>query len=158
MTTPRVAKPKFTMMTKTLMDAVADGYSIIEDLASEVREVVDNASGTNFENSQRIQTLSETADALEGQSEPDCPLPEDLRSKTVSVPSSLKKRQSRSDRRDDAVTNLQAAIDQIQDRLDEMAEGESVPDGDVYDLEQYRDELQSAVDDWESAEFPGMYG
>lgn len=57
-----------------LQSAIETGLSDLrDDLGSEIREVVDGASGTNRENTARIQTLGETADVLENLNDPDIP-------------------------------------------------------------------------------------
>ena len=128
----------------TVDDAIRSAFSIIEDLANEVREVVDNAADTNFASTQRIQTLEETADTLEQHTEAD--VPDALQAIEVTVVTVVKRRQSRADRRDEACSYLAAVIDLLNEREDDT------------EAEELAGELQEIQDEWEGAEFPGMYG
>ena len=57
----------------TVSEAIEDAYSILYDLHDQAQEIVDNAPG-GLSETQRVQTFSETADALDGaDSSPDVP-------------------------------------------------------------------------------------
>ena len=128
----------------TIEDAISTAFSIIEDLANEVREVVDNAADTNFASTQRIQTLEETADTLENTDEPT--VPPGLHALEVTVVTFVKRRQSRADRRDEACAYLAAVIELLQEREDDA------------EAEELAGELENIQGEWDGAEFPGMYG
>ena len=123
---------------------------LVEELAhagAELHLVVDGVSGTNLENTARIQTLGETADTLEGAYEPT--VPDSLKEVEVSVTLVVKRRQSRGDRRDEACSYLAAVISMLEDS-EEWSEHQ-----DAVDL---ISELTDIQGEWENAEFPGMFG
>jgi|SRR5215831_11280017 len=152
---------KHREVKSTIADAVSYAYSELEELGNEVREVVDNASGTNRENTGRIQTLGETADTLESISDPT--IDEELGKVEVTyhemLPRSRRHGLSRGDRRDNATGALDAVI-QV---LEEMEEVQSAFKGadqnkDETDYRGLIEDLERMKDEAESAEFPGMYG
>lgn len=149
---PRNRTPAYKMVTcsNSVRSLIADGVSQLEELASECREMVDNAS-EGLAETQRIQTFGETADALEGISEPDMPDELDTVLDTVvafseSVPTRKGRGTSRSVQRDNAVSMLSAAVEALQDVDDNEAADELAT------------EVQNIIDEAEGCEFPGMYG
>lgn len=155
---------KRTPRRGSLADAVEYAYGEISDLAEEIRTVVDDASGTPRENTQRMQTLGETADALEGIGDaPDVP---DEIECYVEWVINTRRGLSRSDRRDNATNALDAAISAIEDWIsdqetdggDEGGDGEEPEAVDVSDAETLRDDLENAKGELENVEFPGMRG
>lgn len=133
--------------TSTVASTIESAFSEIEELASEVREVVDNASGTPRENTSRIQTLDATASALEALSAPDTPDEEhDL---PVVYTVDEHRRMSRSDRRYRIIAMLEACAEVLGAR-------ENVPEEDPWDGVQ--DKIEEASSELENVEFPGMYG
>jgi cytochrome P450 len=142
-----MAKIKTTERTMPIADAVSYAYGELESLAEECREVVDNAEG-GLANTQRIQTLDETASTLEGITEPD--VEEEVGKLEIKFheqqPASKSKGLSRNSRRDNAVAALDAAIQHLTD-----AEKHD-------DYQDLIDDLERIKDDAESVEFPGMYG
>lgn len=130
----------------TIASTIESAFSGIDDLASEVREVVDNASGTPRENTSRIQTLSETADTLESLSAPDLPDGETpIGARPVSYTLDEHRRMSRADRRDNIVAMLGAAAEALADVEDET-------------WSSIRDEIENAASELEGCEFPGVFG
>jgi hypothetical protein len=76
---------KYVTHTLKLDVAVDSFYADLEELAGEVREIVDNA-GENLANTSRIQTFDATADLLENIDRPTEPkLPEALATMEVTV-------------------------------------------------------------------------
>jgi hypothetical protein len=90
----------------TLKDAVASAFNVLGELASECREAVENAP----QETQRIQTLDDTASILENLDTPD--ISDELAEIAVSLPKHHKPR-SRSDRRDTACDTLGACMDAL---------------------------------------------
>jgi hypothetical protein len=136
----------------SIADAVSGAFSALEELASECREIVDNAS-EGLSQSQRIQTLDETAGQLESLSE--AAVPEKFGEIRVKYFEATKKRGvSRAVRCSNAVTALQAVVEACDERLEELAEEDDAR----ADVETLRDECQTAIDEAEGCEFPGMYG
>lgn len=149
-------------------------YADIEGLAEEVREVVDSAP-EGLANSPRIETMSETADTLEGIQSTD--LPEDVVKKIAALEVALgeaeftsvsvthqvrggKKRgqESRAVRRDNACASGRAVVDSLR----EWAEADT-DDSDEHqeareEASTFADELEAQIDEAEGCEFPGMRG
>jgi hypothetical protein len=138
------------------VSSITDAVSELESLAEECREIVDN-SGEKLAETQRIQTFSETADTLEGISEPSIPdvISGDGISYIEMVPSRKGRGTSRSTRRDNAVNVLQAALDAAEDFLDDE---ENEEHDERSDVEMFVSEVQDIIDNAEGCEFPGMYG
>lgn len=129
-----------------LGDVVAGAFEGLQELASECREVVDNApDGLN--QTQRIQTLDETAGVLEELNEP--AVPATLAEIKVKLHKQRRPR-SRGDRRDIALDNIAVCIEAL------TGIGENDPrHKDASDL---RAELESTQSEAEMVEFPGMFG
>ncbi len=149
-------------VTSSIADAISGGYGDLTELRDEVRDIVDNAP-EGLADSQRIQTLGETADELDNyaDSEPDVPsegIYESLKDAPAHwTENRLKSRsRSRATRRDEAVTMLQAAVDGIQQWMDDQVEAKA--DADVSDAQQLMGDVQEAIDSAEGVEFPGMFG
>jgi hypothetical protein len=149
-----MARYKMNHIKTTVADAVSNAFSDLNGLAEEIREVVDNASGTNFENTQRIQTLDETASTLEGLSEPE--INENMGKLEVEYRESLpsgRKGLSRRMRCENAISALDAAIAVLQEKADELGEGDQQEE-----YEGLVNELEDIKGNAETCEFPGMYG
>lgn len=135
-------------VTMGLADAVSYAYGEISSLAEEVREVVDSAEGGRAE-TQRIQTLGETADTLENISEPN--VPETLAQIQVSfleIPSG-KRGLSRAKRRDNATSAMSGVVAILENLEDEALQDEA---------DELRDQVENDQSEAEGAEFPGMFG
>lgn len=142
-----------------IADAVSYACGIISDLASECREVVDGASGTPRENTSRIQTLDESATALENVSEPEVHTPPGDRRVSFFTYKQTKRGLSRRSRLDDAVSALQAVQEDLETRR------EQIEDSDIEDevterevINELKDAIDEIVSNVESLEFPGMMG
>lgn len=151
-----MVKRKFAPQKQSLDTAVNGALSDLrEDLGAEIREVVDGASGTNRENTARIQILSETADTLEGLDEPT--IPDAVAQLEVTwqdnVARSKRHGLSRGDRRDNACSALDGAIAALDEYIDKCED-----DDDKSEAETLRDELDDLKSQAEGCEFPGMYG
>jgi hypothetical protein len=150
----------------TVVAAVGDAYSSLSELRNEIEEVVYGASGTPREETSRIQTLQESVSSLDdADSEPD--VPEFLQELKVTYTDHCgPKHSSRSWRRDNAVEMLRQVIDVLdafRDGVIEKAKAErrelTADEGEKNDeAETLRDEIENSVDNFESAEFPGMFG
>jgi hypothetical protein len=127
----------------TLSAAVSAAFGELAELGSECRQVVDNA----LSETQRIQTLGETADSLEDLYEPS--VPTELSEIKISMPKSRKPR-SRGDRRDTAVSTLEACVAALGDI------GENDPR--FQKAQALQAELEDALSATGMCEFPGMYG
>jgi|SRR5262245_47261365 len=149
-----MARNKYNQVKGTIADALSAAYSGWNDLAEEVREVVDNASGTNRENTQRIQTLDETASTLEEISEPD--VSEEIgKLEFIYRDMVMGRKTSRRDRCDNSVSIVESVIQELQTISDDWDEQHKDEDNPYTDL---INELEEAKGSAENCEFPGMYG
>lgn len=143
----------------SIADAVSAAFSELEELGNECREVVDNAS-EGLSQTQRIQTLDETASTLEGISEPT--VPDDFGDIKIGYIELTKRRGvSRSARRDNAVAKLSGVVDACEEELEKFGDEENRTDEHQtqYEaIELLRDDCQQLLDEAEGCEFPGMYG
>jgi hypothetical protein len=139
---------KTVQQTGKLGDVVADAFDELSRLAEEVREVVDIASEGPAAATQRIQTLEETADELEGIDQPNVPdTLKDLMVTYNEVQSTRKGRGlSRANQAGAAVEMLRAASNAVGESEDDEA------------LVAFRNALEEAADTVDSCEFPGMFG
>jgi hypothetical protein len=173
---------------------VEDAKSDLDDLASECREIVDNAS-EGLSQTERIQTFESTADTLENVS--DISVPECLSDipihYTEAVNVNKRKGPSRAKRAENIASIYRAAAQAAQEALDEASPtwtdwaeyeafealsdaekderraepefeepaGMNEPDikeEDESDIESFISDCESAADEIEGCEFPGMYG
>lgn len=159
---------KMEQFKTTVGSAVADACGVLEELASECREIVDNAGDSGLSQTSRIQTFDQTASDLENVSEPS--VPDELSDLEVvytqSVKKSKRKGPSRATRCSNAVSLLEAARDVVQNWIDENqdtkqkdADGKELEDDvDTSDAETLVSEIEDITGSVESCEFPGMFG
>jgi len=146
-------------VTGSLLGCIEAGYNDLSELHNECQEIVDNASD-GLSQTQRIQTLTETADALyEADNTPD--VPEFLQDVEVTYTEDRRKSKStsRASRRDEACQYLYAAIEGIEQWIeDHSGDGEDGLSDEIQEAEELRDTVQELIDAAEGCEFPGMYG
>lgn len=145
--------------SRSITDLTQEAFDIFQELSEELRDWYDNLP-ESFQNGSKGDMLQEASDALEGLGAPDC---DDLDSLTASyIPGEA---ESRAARRDEAIVMLQCVIDRIDDEIERVSKIEDAcgHDGVVYegpsidDLESLKGELETAISEAESVEFPGMY-
>lgn len=139
--------------TIKLVDAVELAFSQIEELAGEIRETVDNASEA-MSATQRIQTLSDTADTLENWTDrPEIPkVIEDLLITYQEY--EQKDLGSRAKRRDAACEIISGTVQGLHEWLETHDEFKET---DHYsDVDNLADQLDGAKGEWEYVEFPGF--
>ena len=146
---------KMTTRTTTLGAAIADAFSVIDELQQELQDWMDNMP-ENLQQSEKASQLQEAIDGLTQSNEPEVPEGSELAEREVKYTSSLGKRASRSDRRHDACAMIQGAMDLLT-ALVEAAEKDG-RDDDAQELQTLNDELQQAYDEWDAVEFPGARG
>ena len=140
------------MRKALLADAISDAVSEIQGLAEECREVVDNAGDGGLSQTQRIQTLDETASTLENANEPDvaeCLLGIEVEYQDLPQ---RKRGYSRADRCGQACYILEMCIGALED-FEEKNPGDKADEA-----ESLRGDLESLKDEAEGVEFPGMFG
>lgn len=128
-------------VTKTLSDLLADVHSEMEGLRDELQEWKDNIP-ENLQEGQKAQELDEAIDQLESVDEVECP--EALKKAKVTWWEVTRKRKSRNQRRDDCVLALSAAKTAVEKKEDGQ-----------YDA--LIEEIQTAIDEYEAVDFPGMH-
>jgi hypothetical protein len=141
---PRRRKKK--EVETTLEEAVADAITELSGLGEECREVVDNSE--NFQGTQRIQTLDETANALGSLEQPD--VPSELEGLLVKYFPLTKSRQSRADRCGAACAIIEACIEALATVTESDPRHAAASD--------LSSELDGAMSTAIECEFPGMYG
>ncbi len=171
---PKTRKPSIKSMPvqSSVGDAASAAYSLIEDLKSEIAEVVgsmENSAGLSA--TQRYATLQETLNALEEPgSEPDCP--DCLDGVMCSYTENRERKLTRRGRLDNALGALSAAAAAIRDWVQTQRDEIGASDEDDGADESQHDELESQIteaeefadtlEEHESAldgcEFPGMMG
>jgi hypothetical protein len=136
------SRTKTVQQTGKLGEVVADAFGELREMAEEVREVVKKSE--RFAGTQRIQTLEETADALEGIDRPEVPNAiKDLPVTYNEVQSTRKGRGlSRAISCAVAVKMLRAAANVV-----EASENEEVVE--------FRDAIEEAAETADACEFPG---
>lgn len=145
----------------TLEGLVADAASTFEELASELGEWRDSLE-EKFSQTDKYSRVSEAADTLEGLNQPS--LPDWLEKDETKIEwegRPPKRKQSRSDRRDDACSLLDMAIQHLDERIDKLDEKKELTEeeeGQKSDMEELRSELDDYKAEAEGVEFPGMYG
>lgn len=147
--------------------AISTFYAEVEELASEAREIVDNAS-EGLSQTQRIQTFDETASTLEDIQEVDVPdEPEGVEGLPAilkvgqSTPRSRADRTSRAVRLENACAAGTVGCDAIEAWIaaaqEALEDGADEPEW-IDEWTQYIDEVREHISAAESVEFPGMYG
>jgi hypothetical protein len=150
------AAPKYLAREMSMSEAVSEAMSELQTLAEEMREAFDNTP-ESLQGGGVGEARGEAADNLENLSEPDVPTSLEAIKVAWSVrelsPSKLRK-QSRSDRRNDALETLSAVTAKLEEIKDDEASSEEL----AGDAETLRDEIENLMSDAENVEFPGMYG
>jgi hypothetical protein len=135
------------------VSSIEDATNALEELGGECREVVDNAS-EGLSQTQRIQTLSETADALDCLQSWD--IPEAVRELPIeydeSVPTRKRMQPSRSVRCANATSVLQAALEAL-----EAWQADNEKHEEIDEVQQLCSELEELISAAEGCEFPGMF-
>jgi hypothetical protein len=142
---PRRRKKK--EVETTLEQALADAFEDLSGLGEECQEVVDNAA-PGLDQTQRIQTLDETANALGSLEQPD--VPSELEGLLVKYFPLTKSRQSRADRCGAACAIIEACIEALATVTESDPRHAAASD--------LSSELDGAMSTAIECEFPGMYG
>jgi hypothetical protein len=147
-TKPRRRK-KGELTKEPLGDAIGNAFSQLEELGTECREVVDNtADSPGLSGTQRILTLDETANVLEGLSPPD--IPNELANIEVEYDDTLPRRAGRGVRATSAVGIIETVV-QVLHAIDENDPRHGEASG-------LADELENIAGEVEGCDFPGMFG
>ena len=165
-------KDRDAKYTIQVTDLIENAFMNIGELADEMRQWHDSMPDNLRDNSSKGEEVGQAADDLEGIQDAldmDCltdGVEEGEELRAVSLPD-LSGSTSRASRRDQAVSELQAAKEAI-DELVEIINGGSRPfksdktDDDatirVQSLEQLSSDLDEAISTAENVEFPGMFG
>lgn len=164
-------KPKHSTIIMSVDGLIDSGYSIMGELKSELQDWYDNIN-ENFQNGDKGDQLQTAIDCMDEADNPPYlpPLPDSYSGVQVEVRVSNKRRQSRSDRRDEAVGYLSAAINTINDWVAEYdlivnsrtedEDEDSKPEDEFPrdDLDALTMDLENAMGEFENVDFPGMFG
>lgn len=143
--------PKQPNTVYSVPDAVSEAFGTFAELAEELRNWYDSMP-EGLQGGDKASQLEESADALENLQEPS-EVPGYL--STFEIKPLPRRRQSRADRNGYAVGLLEDAKALAEAWLDDTANAEHE---DRDDMESFRDELDTAIDEAQGVEFPGMYG
>jgi dsDNA-binding SOS-regulon protein len=157
---PRKKRPAYKSVEyKGTVSSVTDAYDSLEELASEVREIVDN-SPEGLNQTQRIQTLDEAAGTLESLSRPDVPeaVAELAIAYSEAHPTDKRREPSRAIRASNYASVLRAASDRVREQLEAHREETDEDQDEWDDMEQFANQLDEDADAVEGCEFPGMMG
>ncbi len=176
-----MARAKLKPVKTDIDGAKSMAFSEIDSIKDELQSWYDNLP-ESFQNGDKGSALQEAVDALEQDSEPDCP---DVLDGIECEYSEYVGHIGRPKRRDTAVNAIRAAVDAARNRASELEElsfnddGVLLIDGEAIDVDEYEgdlpcteserddavteiesfaEECENAADNWENVEFPGMYG
>jgi hypothetical protein len=140
-----------TKVETTVADAVNTCFTMLEELAGEMRGICDNTH-ENLQNSDLYSRRDETASALEGIRE--LTVPDSVGDLPVVIliqPPKRRNRISRSYRCAEACQYGTAAVEVLEAM-------EKIPQDQQEEIESLITEIQEMVETAEGVEFPGMYG
>ena len=138
-------KNKFEEKTMELSQVVVEAYETLLALGDEMQEAFDNTP-ESLQSSAVGEARQEAADALSSLNRPTVVEHLEAIKVKVHVPvrsPSAQSRLSRSDRRDDAISMLQSAVDALQDKTE------------YSDVDALLEELDQLISEAEAVEFPG---
>ena len=157
---------KVKHFTAPVQELVGDANSMVEELAGEVRDWYDNLP-ESFQSGEKGDALSEAADTLESITLPDFPEKSDIlddENEEGEEPSLLVacyipslKCSSRADRASEAAGKYRAAAEGIREYFEQMRNDVEGYEEDG-ELSSFADDCDSAADEVEGVEFPGMFG
>lgn len=155
-----MGKRKVEKVKSSAESAIEDAKSEIESLKDELQSWYDNLP-EQFQSGDKGSQLEEAISQLENVEqyleEVDTEeLPTDLEEFEYVLPN--RKTTSRAKRLENVMAGIEAAHDTIQTKVDELGEEKDEQTADIKEiLEPICDSLQSALDEAQSVEFPGMY-
>jgi len=150
-----MAKIKFTRVKSTVADAVGEAWAELESLKDEFREMHDNCN-EGLQQTQKMQTVDETASTLENMSEPE--VPDWLCPTEVTIQRWANARKGRGLSRADRCGQACDIIDSVVTELESEAKVDGVDQDKKEAVEALRDALEEIRNEAEGLEFPGMYG
>lgn len=157
---------KLNYLDKTgVVSDAEDALTALGEIRDEVAEVVEGASGTNRENTGRIQTLGETKERMDKVDDGMPDLKEELRELPIKYRELQPKKSwgrvylSRADNVDNANAIIEAAVQALREFIDkEQAKPEDVRQELIDEAESAADHLQAIVDECTDLEFPSITG
>ena len=155
-----MAKVKYVQVESTIAGTINDAFTQVEDLKSGLQDWYDNLP-ENFQNGSKGEALTEAINQLELDSEPE--VPEYIREAPIQVTHTKARKMSRRLLCEEATGMLESVVSWLESEIEAYRDGaaensESDHNERADELETLKDELSSAVDNWQSTEFPGMFG
>lgn len=154
-----MAKIKYVKRESTIAGAINDAFTQVEELKNELQEWFDNLP-ESFQSGSKGDALQEAIGQLEFDSEPE--VPEYIRESAVQVSDFKARKMSRRLRCEEATGMLESVVAELESEIDAYRDGSDSEheknDERADELEVLKDELESAIGNWQSAEFPGMFG
>lgn len=156
-------KPK--PIKTTVGAAIADAFSAIDELATEMRETYDNMESANMGHMPKCETAGQTADELEALSQPDDPS-ETIADLEVTSTEMVNKDKRKGTSRDMRLSNAQSLLQDAIEALNQF-EPEGLDDDEENEVskgaKELKDEAEELVNSLDEAanvsvEFPGMFG
>lgn len=156
---------KTTTHDSSIMDAVEDAKSVVEELASEMSEWRDNME-EKLSQTEKYERVSEAADCLEGSGYDYLDVPQaitdhgelsNLTFKVSQIAPYGRKAHPRWMRLANAVACLEGAHNELSRFLDAAPEEDATEEL-RREVEDFVGEIQDVIDELNSVEFPGMYG
>lgn len=154
-----MARLKFTTRNITLGEAVGEAYGELQNLRDEAQEMYDNAT-EGLQQTQRLQTMQESADALGNNCDSEPELPEAVAKLPFTITDWTNTRKGRGLSRTDRCSWAVHVLEQAYELLDKMVDDTTkLPAGvDKDAVEGARDDIENMKTDAEGTEWPGMYG
>lgn len=137
---------------------VGNAVETIESLRDELDEWHSNMDGTGLENTEKYQQLEDAVEQLEAACSAleDQDAPEIVASLPVIVLPTTRKRRcpySRPNQQADTLSELGA----VRDTLDEFCDHKGITEETKQEVQDYVGQIDTAIDELEAVEFPGMY-
>lgn len=158
------------LYTKPLTDWYDEARGEVESLQEEIGSWRDNMEGTGLENTSKFEQVSECADQLDNAlgALPE-EVPEAVKAEKVfvspvilRVSASYRSKKkfrggpSRAARLDEATGIVETLMDAVREKREKMEQRASTAEA-ATELEEFEGELQNALDEAQSVDFPGMF-
>lgn len=146
-------KQKFSTL---IMDAVENAKSELESLRDELQDWYDNLP-EGFQNGDKGDQLQEAISQLETAIDNVPDVPDCVVEVRVIIAPLTGREISRADRGSQAAYELRAAAEALEDLKAALPQGTKLTEDQEQEVEEFRNGIESAADDADAVEYPGMY-